>query len=1594
MIAVVAIAAGVHADTADGMDDAAFREMIREFSGSGDRSTGSPGAGHTAAYIRRLFTELGYEQVGAQSYPVTLLRHTRSQLILPTSPDPVDIPPMLVNAVSPGTIAPGGITGPLVYAGRGELADLNGKAVSGAIIVMDMAAGKNWVNVAALGAKALIYVDRKTTNKFFYQEKLELSPVDFPRFWMTSDHAGRVFGDFESAPDGLIYGSVRITSDAGWETIEAENIYCLVPGTDPEKAEELVIVEAFYDSSVWVQGRSPGADEALGIANLLDLAEQFKLRPPARSILLLATSGHDQNLAGMRDAVWSFAVRSRNLRADKRRLQSVVNQSKNHLKILESHADPKGWIDLSDTGSTALKAALSDEIKNEVNRISQALIQLRLDRTVDMAAIKRLTDRRLILRRLDWQDRLGDLPPDAMALLAGLLPDARQTYTVVLEDARRQLEQLASTNQFRSLIKSKDLVAAVSLHLSSHGDGVGAFNRGWMYPLKSIINRVNAYTTIDKVFQEGADHVQRDQALPQLYKDTLRPSRKRTWQSYLPDKPALGGELTSVAGVVGVTMATTSDARYLWGTPYDVPENIDWDFAHKQRRLVNGMISHVAGAEKLTADEMPRFGFGDVTGRAKFLRHGELFPDQPAPGSIILTYQGLRRYYTRVDSMGRFRVKGIADKKHVIHKAIIEGYRFDPHTGEVVWAIDKEQTGKNAYRVKMERFNMETDLVMFACRQSTLFNLLEPRSLRYMTKMQLYDGRLEAPPMRYWYSRIDTWSSVISSIYLEPGSRLKLTLSDDIIEKKLILTHADAGHPAGTGYPVDTWPKIAPTEYYAARDMWALLSPRIDNLEKRGIYSERIHDLTEQGRTGLSRAAAALENRQYEQFYESARQSWALASRVYDHVEKVQKDVLFGVLFYIALFVPFAFCMERFLFSFRNIYKRIAAFFIILFILIAVIYAVHPAFQLAYSPMVVILAFFIMGLSVMVSMIIFFRFEEEMILLQRRAKQMRAEEVSMWKAFISAFFLGVSNLRRRRIRTILTCSTLVILTFTIMSFTSVKTLRHHARVKFQDRTPYQGILLKNMGLQAWQDMAPEAYGVLTTSFVGKGTAAPRVWLETEDKIRRVRVSVMNNGSGFDAQGIVGLSAREPQVSGLDRVLTAGRWFAEGELDTVILPERAAQALGLDPDRLKAARVTIWGIPFRVAGLFSARRLQELTDLDGEIITPVTFSSESVTTLTEVEMEAMESGEDLRALQSKYEHVPAELTVFVPSETLLAAGGRVKSMAVKVRGDVPVSETARSLADRFGLALFSGEPDGTFVYNVADTLSYSGIPNIIIPLVIAILIVLNTMIGSVYERKREIGIYTSVGLAPSHVSFLFVAEALAFAVISVVLGYILAQSAAKLFSDTSMWAGLTVNYSSLAGVGAMVLVILVVLLSVIYPSKVAARIAIPDVKKSWTLPEAKDNRIEVALPFLMKSGEEKSAGGFIFDYFDGHQDVSHGLFSTGDLSLQREAVTAVGRKEGSPDDPSVCEVENCILINTRVWLAPFDLGIVQRVSLFICHAADEPGFMEIQTELNRESGEANAWHRINKVFIHHLRKQLLVWRSLDPKEKERYAKLVT
>jgi ABC-type lipoprotein release transport system permease subunit len=612
----------------------------------------------------------------------------------------------------------------------------------------------------------------------------------------------------------------------------------------------------------------------------------------------------------------------------------------------------------------------------------------------------------------------------------------------------------------------------------------------------------------------------------------------------------------------------------------------------------------------------------------------------------------------------------------------------------------------------------------------------------------------------------------------------------------------------------------------------------------------------------------------------------------------------------------------------------------------------------------------------MVTLIIFFRFEDEMILLQQRSTHKRPEEISRWKAFVAAFFLGVSNLRRRRLRTILTCTTLVILTFTIMSFTTIKSSRKEVRLPFQTEAPYQGLLLKRVNRQS---LPPQAADILVSSMSAISRPAPRVWLEGNDPARPVSVPLRHGNSEIEIQGLIGLSPNEAYVTQLDSLLTSGRWFTDDDQTAIILEEQMAARLGVTTNGSRT--VLLWGSPFTVIGTFKAETFEKANDLDGEPLTPVIFPEEAGTEMSEEEMEALESGDDVRSFQSRYQHISAGQTAIIPAKTLLAAGGQLKNIAVKPVDTNEISNIAANLTDRFSLAIFTGEKDGVWLYNISDTMNYSGVPNIIIPLLISVLIVLNTMISSVYERKGEIAVYTSVGLAPSHVGFLFVAEAMALAVISVVIGYLVAQVSAAFLSTTQLWAGITVNYSSMAGIAAMVLVMVVVLVSVLYPARVAARIAIPDVNRTFRLPAPVNNQIEVTLPFLMKYREHESIGGFIYNYLVSHRDISHGIFSTGPVEVvfSCSTVEEIRKMVAESDTPSELK---CLHLRANVWLAPFDFGIMQTVDIQFCPALEGEDFLEIKLTLHRQSGESAVWQRISTSFLHEVRKQLLIWRSYD------------
>ena len=112
------------------------------------------------------------------------------------------------------------------------------------------------------------------------------------------------------------------------------------------------------------------------------------------------------------------------------------------------------------------------------------------------------------MRRLGWRADFENLTSEEKAELSRLVPLAIQDQQLLLSDLNKRQRFLNSSLDLRKTVAAYDLAASVSLYLSSHGHGLGAFNQGWMYPLKPNINRVGPYSVIDKVLKEAAAEVE------------------------------------------------------------------------------------------------------------------------------------------------------------------------------------------------------------------------------------------------------------------------------------------------------------------------------------------------------------------------------------------------------------------------------------------------------------------------------------------------------------------------------------------------------------------------------------------------------------------------------------------------------------------------------------------------------------------------------------------------------------------------------------------------------------------------------------------------------------------------------------------------------------------------------------------------------------------------------------------------------------------------------------------------------------------------------------------------------------------------------
>ncbi|MFQ5472660.1 MAG: ABC transporter permease, partial [Dehalococcoidia bacterium] len=241
-------------------------------------------------------------------------------------------------------------------------------------------------------------------------------------------------------------------------------------------------------------------------------------------------------------------------------------------------------------------------------------------------------------------------------------------------------------------------------------------------------------------------------------------------------------------------------------------------------------------------------------------------------------------------------------------------------------------------------------------------------------------------------------------------------------------------------------------------------------------------------------------------------------------------------------------------------------------------------------------------------------------------------------------------------------------------------------------------------------------------------------------------------------------------------LVDGRVWEEGSEDQVVLGRRAADDLGVGVGDI----VTVEDRDFTVTGIYQSGRLWE----DGGAYAPLSVVQE---------------------ISAKIDVVTA---VFVTVE----------------RGAVP-SDIAKGIENDFqNLATISAVSEYGKVDQGIGFLDAANLAISVLAVGIGAIGVMNTMVMSVFERTREIGILRAVGWSGSRILRMILSESLLLCIVAAVVGTAIGVGATRaiLLIDTVRNL-LEPQYTIAIFVRALVVAVVVALLGAIYPAMRAVRL---------------------------------------------------------------------------------------------------------------------------------------------------------------------------
>ena len=1451
-----------------------INEHVKYLASLGSRAPGYPGNEEAAEYIYNKFKEYELDDVFFEEFNVTVPVDYGAyvEVITDSGVETFKAYTILPNLVETCTTPPEGIEGYLTYIPSIE--EMSGKDINGSIVMLPFASGYSWMRLVSLGAKGIIFiVDDKATSTTTLEavDKYASIPINIPRVAVNVQTAVKLL---HLLKQGKV--TVRLKVKMEFEVVTTKNVIAVkYARSGSPYANEAILLVAYYDSWSVTPAWAPGADEAVSVAIMLEIARYIATIETERNVVFIAFSGHHQAIAGAREYVY-WHIRPRTENASK--LPEWMFLEGSHVPLI-FQIDASAYY--SPIGETEMMI-------------------------FDAGSFYGGTGQDHRLKEQGYVNPKGDFGE-----------------YVELDGGYYGIDDVIAFLFYKYNISFGNMVHEKKLaNMPFYEPGSYTLARRRYYEVEPFL-RVGQYA-----FVVSCGTYSPSRLTPADNWDSIKDKVNNTWPYFLLVLTWLKRFVTYKGGIPNYTPKTIDDKSYPTLIVY-VEEFLEE--LQKYTTVPNAIV---------------------------------IVHFNPRSGSINHVI------VSKTNEEGFTIIRGVASSS-ITGYYYIYAYKDDPSEGPIDYAPDMGETARPSYAVVVSNATYIVTASTFKAASMVLFDVIDPETMRPLIPSILIINHYTKNGAKYFGLCFDySWNTISPQtiranvmLYLsydpraEPGPPWDIVMYPELSRNHLIILTNE-----GKGYWVKKGEQML--MYYSpliyAKEM---IKVSADNLEKAERYkvftgaAGKYHGLAVQY---LEEAFKALEEKNYRKALALGVVSWSYARIAYLDLRGILMDTSVSAIFFLLLAIPFAYLVESLIFEFESLRKKVLTIALTIVGAACAMYLIHPALAISPNAPLVALSFVLIILSATPMAMIVSKVVEITKRVRRELIGLHFSEISRTGAVILAASMATRNLRRRRLRALLTMISTIIIVAAFVSTVSVTVTRTIGVLEMYElkRAPYDGILVSMGELEVLpvevveglkgelagdiKYIAPRAYfePSLITMLLGLPIRAERGYL---------KITVVRTGETLYIKGMLGLSVAEKYVSGIDKA-TGGVFFASDSVLQCILPSTFKEMYNISVGDY----ISFEGDNFKVIGFFDINIFKSIIDLNRETLAPYTVET---------------TGGEGRAPTGEAVRLDPTEFIIVPYKVVLKHHGAIFNVAVTFKDPEKIYDVAMRLTERSRLKIYACRDNEVKVFTRVMREQLVG-SEVLLPSIIIVLIIMNTGLGAIYERRREVDILSAVGLSPIHVAGLFLAEFVIIGVISGFIGYLVGVSTPYFIPE------LKANTSSSYVAIAVAISILVILAAVLYPVWLASRSVTPSFERKWKLEKAgvrRGDEYMINIPVVVSPLELDGLIYYLMEYLE--------LFKL-ETEAKRFMVEEMKIEEKRTADGEVK------LLRTRVRVRPFDYGVVMTgdVSFLVPYGSQ---IVRTVVHIKRLGGMEHVWLRGVRAFADEVRKQLLLWRSLSLKERREY-----